>query len=129
MQVTEQDQQAAYEVGAIWNTSWGYDQTNVEFFQVVRTTPASVVLRRIACEHRGGREYPVPDAFRTDFGLMGNQGTPAYERDVARGYSEKMCRRSRSTYHTSVRIDDVRTAWPYAGQGTYSTQAAGLPGH
>lgn len=34
-------------VGDVAHTSWGYDQTNVEFFQVVAIKPKSVVVRQI----------------------------------------------------------------------------------
>jgi len=39
-------------VGSIVNTSWGYDQTNVAFFEVVeRPSPAMAVIRQIASRH------------------------------------------------------------------------------
>lgn len=28
-----------YKVGDIFYTSWGYEQTNIEFYQVVKATP------------------------------------------------------------------------------------------
>lgn len=34
-------------VGKILVSTWGYDQTNVDFFKVVRETPSSVWLQRI----------------------------------------------------------------------------------
>lgn len=34
--------------GDVLSYSWGYDQTNVEFFEVVRATPKSAWLRPIA---------------------------------------------------------------------------------
>lgn len=51
-------------VGDVGYTSWGYDQTNVEFFQVVRVLPRSVVVRQVAenCSDHGqpggGRTQP-----------------------------------------------------------------------
>jgi len=35
------------ELGSIFSMSWGYDQTNVNFFQVVGITPASVKVKEI----------------------------------------------------------------------------------
>lgn len=120
-------------IGSIWRTSWGYDQTNVEYFEVVRETKASIVLRRIEAEVQDGRLYPRPGHYCTDFSLMGNPGTPSRIRDEAQGFSEKMCRKprldKRGYQHTSVRVDDVRYAWPYEGGGSYDTNAAGYPGH
>lgn len=37
-----------YQVGDILNGSWGYDQTNREFWQVVAVTAKTVVLRELA---------------------------------------------------------------------------------
>ncbi len=51
-------------VGDVGHTFWGYDQTNVEFFQVVRVLPRSVVVRQVAenCSDHGqpggGRTQP-----------------------------------------------------------------------
>lgn len=121
------------EIGSVWNTSWGYDQTNVEFFQVVRETPASVVVRRIKSTTRDGRLHPLPNEWTTDWQLMGNPGTPSRLRDEARGYSEKMCRKpgiGRDGHRFQyITIDDVRSAYPYDGKGAYDTAAAGGMGH
>jgi hypothetical protein len=56
------------QVGSILYTSWGYDQTNVEFFEVVERKPASVVVREIEgeLEERGfmsGRTRPKPGKY------------------------------------------------------------------
>jgi len=141
-----------YAVGTIWRTSWGYDQTNVEFFEVVECKSASVVVRRLAAATGDGpypKVFPAegPDRFCTDWHLMGNsdrwnpktgksEPNPVYERDRARGYSEKLCMLPRASKrwperaeHPRLVIDNVRTAWPYEGHGAYDTIAAGLPGH
>jgi len=53
-------------VGAFLATSWGYDQTNVEFYKVVGHTKSgkSVVLQpwcsQLQDESRGSAEYVVP---------------------------------------------------------------------
>ena len=38
---------AGVKVGDFFYSSWGYDQTNVEFFQIVEVKPRSVVVRQI----------------------------------------------------------------------------------
>ena len=108
-----------FRVGSIWYTSWGYDQTNVEFFQVVRESKASVWVRAIAGRIEGGRLHPVKDFFISDFQL----------KDKA-----KLCRKqgygANGTYTVLIRISGVRTAWPYEGRdGVYDTYAAGGMGH
>lgn len=44
-------------VGDIFETSWGYEQTNVDFFQVVKVTGKSVVVRHIK-----SKETEIKDA-------------------------------------------------------------------
>jgi len=36
------------EIDTVYVSRWGYDQTNVEFFQVVAATPKTILLREIA---------------------------------------------------------------------------------
>lgn len=45
--MTTQTTAHSVEVGDIFTSSWGYDQTNVDFYEVVRTTPKSVEIRAI----------------------------------------------------------------------------------
>jgi hypothetical protein len=105
-------------VGSIWYTSWGYDQTNVEYFEVVRESAASIWLQPIGAEVRGGRLWPLPGVAAQDFSL---------------GAKPKLCRKPRvykdGYVGTGVTIDYSRTAWPYVGGGQYDTHAAGQPGH
>jgi len=60
---------ANVQVGDIYYTSWGYDQTNVEFFQIVsKPTAARVIIRAISMnmEETGFMSAsctPVKDAF------------------------------------------------------------------
>ena len=52
-------------VGSILNTSWGYDQTNVEYFQVVgMKSKTMVILREIASiQHDDSHVLPARDSF------------------------------------------------------------------
>lgn len=100
-----------YAIGSIWYTSWGYDQTNVDFFEVVKATPGTVLLERIASRFENGREYPQPGVAIED--LL--------------GATWKRCRKSK---WGSLRIDKVRRAYPYSDrEGVYSTDASGGAGH
>ena len=38
------------EIGTILVNRWGYEQTNVDFFQVIKVTEKTVVIRQIAKE-------------------------------------------------------------------------------
>jgi hypothetical protein len=52
------------QIGDILNTSWGYDQTNVDFFVVTRVSKARVWVRPIAAEYEAS-------------GFMAGQAWPA----------------------------------------------------
>lgn len=52
---TETIEKQEIKVGDIFYTSWGYDQTNVEFFKVVRATKASIWVQetgQVQTDHR-----------------------------------------------------------------------------
>lgn len=52
-------------VGDILVHAWGYERTNIDFFQVVRVLPASVDIRPIAGRSAGDWSVmPVPNEFR-----------------------------------------------------------------
>ena len=49
-------------VGDIFNFSWGYEQTNQQFYQVVSTTKCTVTVREIGCKSVDGSGYgPMSD--------------------------------------------------------------------
>lgn len=57
-------------VGDIFHHSWGYDQTNSDFYQVVKRTPKGVHLRRLNATSRGVGPMqemvkPIPNSFST----------------------------------------------------------------
>jgi len=64
---------AAVKIGDIFIDSWGYEQTNVDFYQVVAKPSAkTVIVREIACRSEDGSQmshgmadnvFPVRDAF------------------------------------------------------------------
>jgi hypothetical protein len=56
------------QVGDIFVYSWGYEQTNVNFYQVISTTPKTMKLVEIAQERTydssmSGKATPVKDKF------------------------------------------------------------------
>lgn len=55
---------AAAPVGTIFYTSWGYDQTNVDFYEVVSATTKMVTVAKIYAYYDDERYlYPRPGAF------------------------------------------------------------------
>ena len=76
--------------GDVYMTSWGYEQTNVDFFQVIsKPTPASVVVRQI-------------DQSITDDGFMSGKTKPLVDNFIG---EEKTCRFGNDGSKIS-RIDD-----------------------
>jgi len=52
-----------FKVGDILYTSWGYEQTNIDFFRVVKVTPQTVVIEGIpsTVDHSvTGSDYMIP---------------------------------------------------------------------
>lgn len=120
--------------GHIYRTSWGYDQTNVEFFQVINRTAGTVTLRRIGAEVIDGRLWPLADVWVPDWHINSAQG----KEDRNATPSDKVCHLATKArpydngiprMGASLTIDDVRHAWPYVGGGAYETFAAGGAGH
>jgi hypothetical protein len=61
-----------YKVGDVLHYSWGYDQTNCEFYQVIETTPGTVTIRELMQRAEPGSQIshgmaenrlPVPGKF------------------------------------------------------------------
>ncbi len=57
--------------GDIFCSSWGYDQTNIDFYQVVKKTDKTLKLRKVATHaiHNGdssGYTVPMADRFVDD---------------------------------------------------------------
>lgn len=55
-------------IGSIFNSSWGYDQTNVDYYQVIKLLPKSVVVRKIKSSIKetgfmSGHSLPLPNSF------------------------------------------------------------------
>jgi hypothetical protein len=56
------------QVGAVFYTSWGYDQTNVSFYEVIETTRGTITVRPLRQEtkdtgHMSGTCVAIPGAF------------------------------------------------------------------
>ena len=68
-------------VGSIFCMSWGYDQTNVNFFQVTRMSPKGCFVREIAIKEVTGSEgmmcskvVPQPNVFLNESQWCGGYG-------------------------------------------------------
>lgn len=89
------------QIGSLFATSWGYEQTNVEWYQVTNVKGCSVYLRQIAADitpngYMSGDSKPVKDTF------IGEE----FKR-IVRG--------------ASIRIDEVVNAYPSDGSSRHCT--------
>lgn len=68
-------------VGDILKMSWGYDQTNIDFYEVTAASPKMVVLRKLekkVVRQSGTDEMVMP--------LPGRYKGPAFRRKVSPGW-------------------------------------------
>jgi hypothetical protein len=70
-----------YKVGELLKTHWGYDQTNIEYFEVVEVKGKHVILREIAQEtvptgHDQGKCVPMPGQYLAPRFEGDDQGLP-----------------------------------------------------
>ena len=79
-------------IGDIFVSSWGYDQTNIDFYQVIAKTAKMVTLRMIKKERvsephsMGAYVMPLKDQFlESDHAYDKEYGKP-FKRRVFKGY-------------------------------------------
>jgi len=92
-------------VGDVLNTCWGYDQTNVDFYEVVAVSGVMVTLREIA-------------ATVTETGFMCGETLP----EPGQFVGEPIRRRASATNH--VRIHESAHASPWNGRPQYVSRYA-----
>ena len=68
--IAQQNMKHNFKVGQVLYNSWGYDQTNIDFYQVIESKEKSIILREIASSYVAGSEgymcanvKPVENAF------------------------------------------------------------------
>lgn len=103
------------EVGSIFYSTWGYEQTNVDFYQVVKKTAKTIVLRAIRQESTptGWAQEdvtPMRDAFD--------------ERPVLVPPEGKRCRMLGYSDRPMVSINEYANAWLWDGEPKHATSWA-----
>lgn len=108
--------EAGVEVGTIFYSSWGYDQTNVDFYEVVALTPKGVKVKGISkrLADDGSGVVAIPGSFKAD-GPGDQKRLQTYE---FRG--EKQVYFNLTSYSSGSLWD---------GKPKYDTIALGYPGH
>lgn len=106
-------QELGVEVGSVFYSSWGYDQTNVDFYAVIGITPSGKSVRLVPIGKRVRGNGVVADSH--------NQHSPqtARTKRLQRGYNGVPCTAWNS--YSSLSLWD--------GRPKYDTQAMGGAGH
>jgi len=92
-----------WEKGLILYTSWGYDQTNTEFYEVIDIpSPCYVTLQQISA--------PMPAG---ETGFMTGHRVPDPKRKIGQPFRRKV---DMSIREGCVTIDSVATAWVWDGK-------------
>ncbi len=111
--------------GDIFVESWGYDQTNIDVYEVVRVTNASVFLMQGHSRMQDGRVLPVPGQaapFTSNPNGWRRIGSP-------NAYGE-ICKRVPAGNDPWLRMTSYSGASLWDGERTYyDTIRAGLSGH
>lgn len=101
--------------GAIFCNSWGYDQTNVDYYQVVKRTNATVWLRPIGQEMVEGSEQslsehvrPVKDAFLSEPCIHCNESKDYVDHDES-------CARFKHAYEPKPDGNTIKKRLQFAG--------------
>ena len=92
-------------LGDILVSSWGYDQTNVDFYQVVRVTRSSVGIRQIKADV-------------SETGFMSGQSVPRVG-EFHEAYPKVLTKRPNE--HGRVRIASYATAFPWSGKPSFTS--------
>lgn len=93
-----------YKPGDVLSAVWGYEQTNVDYYEVTAITPGTVTVRKIASEKNGnmsGHCAPMPGEFI---------GEPMTRRPSYHGVKIDDCRRA--TRVVFKEVDGVRVYRP-----------------
>lgn len=103
----------SFKVGDILYSSWGYDQTNIDWYQVVAAQPKSIKIREIASKIvRQGEQSDQVVPVKNDF-----VGDPMVKIPQTRGKNQPFF----------VKIKSFITAYPWDGQPKYETSP--MAGH
>lgn len=106
-------------VGSILNTSWGYDQTNVEYYQVLSIKGDTVQIREISAELKEtgfmcGQSVPIPGAFVRGRIYRGEESTP--ELQAARDQEMILTRKIGAG---RIKINESASAHLWSGTAQY----------
>lgn len=106
-----------FQVGDFLVSSWGYGQTNIDFFKVTKRTPKTVTFVKWNKKVVGGAQF--------------GKVVPSGSASTWQGEEQVYKNRRIKSYggEGSVNVSTYSTAWPWDGMPCHDTLAAGQPGH
>ncbi len=112
-------------IGDVFVETWGYDQTNVDFFEVIRTMPKTVEIVRIRAEEVGvGHDVKLVPKLGHSIGQRRRKLVQFQDvnRNKVGPREEKL--------EPFLAMTSYSTAFLWDGKSAYhDTIAAGYPGH
>jgi len=99
-----------FKPGDIFSSSWGYDQTNVDFYAVVAAKPKSLIVQRIGAKHTEGKN---------GMSSMSGYVIPNPEHIESKPFLVKLQTYNGSSFHFSPHGKSYRSASPWDGKPEY----------
>jgi hypothetical protein len=122
-------------VGSIFSRSWGYDQTQVDWYQVINVSPSGKTLKLIKIAGKrtedGGHVVPVPDAWLTDWCARCDNHRKFHENGsiTSHAFTEVFTKRvrlgCRNEYDAYINWDSFSGASLWDGKPEYATPYGG----
>lgn len=109
-------------VGDFFVSTWGYDQTNVDFFKVVGLTPKGVRVQKWSSklvDDNGPITHVVPgECPRKGAWVRGEDGTRTWDREVDAPIETKRLQQGGRLY---FRVTSYSSAYKWEGQPMFET--------
>lgn len=105
------------QIGELYVASWGYEQTNLSFFQVVKISSHNAWFIEVAPEVKEESEVSWGSrtvSFMTDGGMLAPVNTSTFIKDQLRGDRK-------STKNGTIKLTDYAYAHRYDGSGLYES--------
>lgn len=114
-------------VGTIFDCHWGYDQSNVDWYEVVGVTKTGVQIREVATTMADDGRQVLPVAGKY-IGAKRHRKVKVYE-SACRGCDECLATPGAHGRSVWINLTSYSGASPWDGHAKYDTTAAGEMGH
>lgn len=125
-------QQAGVKVGDFFTASWGYGQTNVDFWKVVGLTPKGMKVQawQTSVDHSDYHDYMVPgDGPKVGHWVRDKDGLSTYDPDMPAPVKVKRIQMWGPDDNATVAANWTSYAGMYLWDGVAKYQTNGYAGH